>query len=313
VAAEDGLSEAGKTMKPNRARDLYLDLLAGVLTRAVVPEEFDARPPEGRIAKFGYPFIHWLLGLKGLQIVRRFDFDPNTRAMGGDWNGPPSGETMVGLRRLDNLRQCIDQIIADGIEGDFIETGVWRGGACIFMRAALEAYGEPVRQVWVADSFAGLPKPEPDRYPADAGDTHWRRTALAISLEEVKANFARYGLLDERVRFLEGWFRDTLPAAPINKLSLLRLDGDMYESTIVALQALYPKLSPGGFLIVDDYALRGCRRAIEDYRSEHRISETIIDIDGMGAYWRKTRDSRQIDTDTAGHAADSADFRSRLT
>src|SRR5262249_7945660 len=159
------------------------------------------------------------------------------------------------LKRLENLKFCVETAIRDGVPGDLIETGVWRGGACIFMRAILEAYGDKQRKVWVADSFAGLPKPNEAKYDADRGDKHHTFGDLAVPRETVEKNFEQYGLLDDQVRFLEGWFKDTLPSAPINSLAVMRLDGDMYESTIQALEALYPKLSPGGFVIIDDYFL----------------------------------------------------------
>jgi O-methyltransferase len=98
----------------------------------------------------------------------------------------------------------------------------------IFMRAVLKAYGDTHRLVWVADSFQGLPKPDPTRYPADAGDTSWQSSYFRVSLDQVKANFARYGLLDNQVRFLVGWFRDTMPTAPIEQLAVLRIDADLY-------------------------------------------------------------------------------------
>jgi O-methyltransferase len=94
-------------------------------------------------------------------------------------------------------------------------------------------------------------------------------------------------LLDDRVRFLPGWFKDTLPDAPIDRLALLRLDGDLYESTIQALEALYPRLSPGGFCIIDDYIIKACRQAVADYRAKHGVSAEIIHIDGAGVFWRK--------------------------
>ncbi len=160
--------------------------------------------------------------------------------------------------------------------GDFIETGVWRGGASIFMRAVLKAYRDTTRTVWVADSFQGLPKPDAKRYPADAGDRHWSYSELAVPLEVVKANFARYGLLDDQVRFLVGWFRDTLPPglARSGRFAVLRLDGDLYESTMDALTNLYPKLSVGGFAIIDDYgAVPACKAAVEDFRAQQGITE----------------------------------------
>ncbi len=143
--------------------------------------------------------------------------------------------------------------------------------------------------MWVADSFVGLPHPNAAVYHADAGDTHHTyRDFLAVSRSEVEENFRRYNLLDGQVRFLEGWFKDTLPKAPINRLAVLRLDGDMYESTIQTLEALYDKLSCGGFIIIDDYHLEPCKQAVTDFRSGKGISDTIIDIDGNGVFWRKS-------------------------
>ena len=85
-----------------------------------------------------------------------------------------------------------------------------------------------------------------------------------------------------------GWFRDTLPKAPIERLAVLRLDGDMYESTTLALTHLYPKLAPGGYAIVDDYqVVPGCRQAVDDFRSQHGIVEPIRQIDWAGVYWRR--------------------------
>jgi len=151
----------------------------------------------------------------------------------------------------------------------------------------LEAHGDDTRTVWVADSFRGLPPPNVVDYPADADDLHHIVTGLRVGVDAVKANFRRYGLLDDHVQFLEGWFKDTLPAAPIDRLAVMRLDGDMYESTMQALDALYPKLSPGGYCIIDDYVLKGCRRAVDEFRERHRISEPLQFIDWTGVYWRK--------------------------
>jgi O-methyltransferase len=214
------------------------------------------------------------------------DVDARTRQEGRDW--PLRAYTMIGLKRLNNLQYCIQDVIANNISGDLIETGVWRGGATIFMRAVLKAYAVTDRYVWVADSFEGLPMPDAHRYPSDAGDTYYQSRELAISLEQVKANFERFELLGEQVQFLKGWFRDTLPAAPIEKLAVLRLDGDMYEATIQALTYLYPKLSRGGYVIVDDYgAVAGCRRAVDDYRASEGIKEEIRWVDWTGIYWRR--------------------------
>jgi hypothetical protein len=166
------------------------------------------------------------------------------RAFGMDW--PAEAETMIGLARLHNLRACAADVIRRGVPGDFMETGVWRGGACIYLRAILEALGDHHRKVWAADSFQGVSPPDPAAYPEDFGDTLFTCPQLGVSLQTVKSNFLRYGFLDPRVCFLPGWFRDTLPGAPVTRLALLRLDGDLYESTIIALRSLYFKVSAGG-------------------------------------------------------------------
>jgi hypothetical protein len=210
---------------------------------------------------------------------------PKFREFGRDL--PSQAHSMIGLRRMNNLQYCIEQVLEQNIPGDLIETGVWRGGAAIFMRGVLKAYQVSDRLVWAADSFAGLPAPDPQTFPADAG---WAASAgqLAIPLETVRNNFERYNLLDGQVRFLKGWFKDTLPGAPIERLAVLRMDGDLYESTWQTLEALYPKLSPGGFVIVDDYNWPTCRQALEDYRSRQGIVEPIQEIDGWGAFWRRS-------------------------
>jgi hypothetical protein len=269
-------------------RDLYLDLLKKCLTYYLWGEStstFDPSEVRSRPRRVLISALNRFLNKRGLVVMRRFEFDPKKREEGIDW--PPLADTMIGLKRLDNLQQCLEYIIRHGVAGDVIETGVWRGGAAIFMRAVLKAHDVTDRCVWVADSFMGLPPPSPHLYHADQGDIHHSIPYLAITLETVKANFAKYGLLDEKVKFLVGWFKDTLPAAPIDSLALVRLDGDMYESTMDGLRYLYPKLSKCGFVIVDDYALPGCRTAVLDFRDKHGIDEPIQQIDSTGVYWQK--------------------------
>lgn len=209
------------------------------------------------------------------------------RDLGIDW--PAEAETMIGMQRLTSLQQCVETVLAEDIPGDLIECGVWRGGACILMRAVLAAYGDQTRSVWVADSFQGLPPADPDNYVADKGlRTQSLAGILGVPETEVRANFERYGLMDDQVRFLPGWFKDTLKDAPIDRIAVLRIDGDLYESTIQALDALYPRLSPQGFCIIDDYHdLEPCRQAVTDYRAEHGITAEIVDIDGTAVLWRK--------------------------
>jgi O-methyltransferase/8-demethyl-8-(2,3-dimethoxy-alpha-L-rhamnosyl)tetracenomycin-C 4'-O-methyltransferase len=244
-----------------RLAGMYLDLMERVLLGVVYEDP---------------PIDQWSGGV----------FNPLLRAKGRDW--PSKAHTMIGFERLRNLRELMSHAISDGVPGDFVETGAWRGGACIYMRAVLKVFGIVDRRVWVADSFAGLPMPDLARYPTqDQGDLHHTFNELAVSLETVQENFRKYDLLDDQVRFLKGWFKDTLPVAPIDRIAILRLDGDMYASTMDALQALGHKVSPGGFIIVDDFgAVVGCRNAIADYRRQRDINAPIHDIDGIGAYWR---------------------------
>lgn len=192
---------------------------------------------------------------------------------------------MVGPERLHHLRQCVETVLGSNIPGDFIETGVWRGGCCLLMREILRGYGITDRKVYVADSFCGVPEPRPHLYPVDSADRHHTFTSLRISRSEVERNFT---LPDEQVVFVEGWFRDTLPN--INaEFALLRLDGDMYESTMDALVNLYHRLSPGGFVIIDDWNLPHCRKAVWDFLRARDLRPTIIVIDEFAVYWKKYR------------------------
>jgi O-methyltransferase len=212
------------------------------------------------------------------------DVDYN-RLEGLDW--PKKAHTMIGLKRLNSLHECLDYVRTKNIDGDFIETGVWRGGASIFMKYYSDYYNMN-KKIFVSDSFEGLPKPDIDKYPQDLNDNHHTIDFLKVSLEEVKSNFKMYNVLDEKVIFLKGWFKDTLKDnTNINKLSVLRFDGDMYGSTIDVLENLYPKLIKNGVVIIDDYCLQNCVKAISDFRNNNNITSTINYIDKCGVFWYK--------------------------
>lgn len=269
------------------AVDLYLDLLARTLTR-VGFGDVERQPVEGmtraRAAIIGP--VQAALRTRRMEVVRLHHITPEARESGRVW--PREAETMVGLPRLRNLRSCIEQCLTDDVPGDILEAGVWRGGAAIYARAILAAHDVKDRTVWVADSFEGLPKPAAKWAAEDVVLHHIHNKVFAVGLDEVRRNFERYGMLDDQVRFLVGWFADTLPAAPVEQLAVLRLDGDMYGSTMDTLTPMFPKVQHGGFVIIDDYCLDPCRQAVHDYRDAHGITDPIEDIDGMGAYWRKT-------------------------
>jgi O-methyltransferase len=200
---------------------------------------------------------------------------------------PKHALTMIGRKRLDNIRSCLEQAIADDIPGDYLEAGTWRGGASLFAKAVLAANGDTDRVVWLADSFAGLP---PATLAQDAEfDYFSKQDILTAPYARVRAAFEWHGLLDDRVRFLQGWFKDTLGSDEIGDLAVLRCDGDLYESTMDTLRPLYPKLQPGGFCIVDDYGIvEACKVAVDEYRAEHGITDELVDIDGWGWFWRKS-------------------------
>jgi hypothetical protein len=271
--------------------DLYLDLTKKALLANIYDE--NSWYVLGSLRGAG-SFKEWLQSLivklawrRKLMLIRPREASPD------HWGF--FGYTMMGLPRLNNIQDCVEEVIELGIEGDFIETGVWRGGGTIFMRAILKAHGVTDRTVWVADSFEGLPAIEKKDAihaqdvmdVAGLNDGGPMQLGLAVSLERVKSNFAKFDLLDDQVRFLKGWFRDTLPTAPIKKLAVLRLDGDMYHSTMDALNALYNKVSIGGYVIVDDYnCWPHCKQAVDDFRRTHGILDEIIEVDRYGVYWK---------------------------
>ncbi|TLD68451.1 macrocin O-methyltransferase [Phragmitibacter flavus] len=265
-------------------RETYLQLMKNILLNKIygqveIRPVIGANPVNRLVAK--------AVKSAGLLLVKEIHVGPNGRDVGLDW--PATAHTMIGMKRLDNVQFCIEDVIVKGVPGDVIETGVWRGGATILMRAVLKAWGVTDRKVWVADSFEGLPAPDEEKYPADRGDRFHTFEQLKVSLEQVQANFRSYDLLDDQVKFLKGWFSETLPHAPIERLAVMRLDGDMYESTMDALVSLYPKLSVGGYVIIDDYeAVPACKQAVHDYRAKHGIEDEIITIDPQSSYWRRS-------------------------
>lgn len=306
MRANTNLERVGNDQRTD-AVALYLDMTKRSLTDSIYWDDplaiytfFRPRDSAASWKRYSAALLQRLLNRYKIRLVRPYsipwfgdysqlskDQRASIHLLGDHW--PVRAHTMIGLKRLDNIQFCVETAIKDGIPGDLIETGVWRGGACIFMRAILKAYGDTTRTVWVADSFVGLPPPNAAVYHADAGDIHHTfGDFLAVSRQEVEENFRRYNLLDGQVRFLEGWFKDTLPKAPIDRLAVLRLDGDMYESTIQTLETLYDRVSCGGFVIIDDYHLGPCKQAITDFRSGKRISDTVVDIDGKGVFWRKS-------------------------
>ncbi|HWY53242.1 MAG TPA: TylF/MycF family methyltransferase [Terriglobales bacterium] len=265
-------------------QQLYLDLLKRCLTGYLYPESSNQEVHPDQNLPAIKRRLFTFLNKHGYKIFKTVPFDAKARELGTDW--PSIGYSMVGLKRLDNLQFCVESVLNQGVPGDLLEAGVWRGGSCIFMRALLKLRRVTDRTVWVADSFHGLPAPS---HEADRDYDLSGFTALAVSQADVEAAFERFGLLDSQVKFLKGWFKDTLPSAPVAQLAVLRMDGDLYESTMDILNALYHKVSPRGLVIVDDYhVLAPCKQAVRDFRERAGIADPIQEIDGTGVFWKKS-------------------------
>jgi hypothetical protein len=280
---------SGGTTVPEEA-NLYLQLLKQCLSRSAFGERYKPlrRPNVSRSfnRRLWWSIVHPplanLLSRLGFELVRQADFDPEACRVGRYYHS--EAESMIGLTGLDNLEFCVTDCLRRGVPGDLLEAGVWRGGATVFMRAILKVWGDHHRKVWVADSFAGCPKP---RHASESKDRHWQNEFLAAPLDEVRAGFERYGLLDKQVEFLPGWFCETLSHAPIDRLAVLRIDADMYSSTLDVLNALYGKVSPGGYVVVDDYlTIAACRRAVDEFRASQGVVSPIQDVDGCRIFWK---------------------------
>ena len=191
--------------------------------------------------------------------------------------------TLLTKAQLDLIEDCVLRLEHESVPGDYIEAGVWRGGAIVMIRALVGAYGIENRQIIAADSFDGIPT---NRHfsgdPVDAWRDRW-----AASFEEVSACIRRFGLLDDRIEFVRGLFSETLPTLSDRRFALVRLDSDSYESTACSLDYLYPLLSEGGIVIVDDWHLPGCRRAVIEFRARHEIPGSIS-LHAGNAVWTKS-------------------------
>ena len=263
----------------------YLDLMKQTLTHSLWDETtqpLDSRRTpvmwKQRLVKLAQAFFQPF----GLRLVWNKPVDKEAKAFGETW--PEFSHTMVGMERLNALQSAAETIFQRNIPGDFIECGVWRGGASIFLRAVMDEYNQTERTLFVADSFSGLPKSE---IAVDSPLMLHKIDYLAVSLEEVQDNFKRYGLLS-RVQFLKGFFEQQ-SFSEVKQLSLLRLDGDLYSSTMTCLEKLYDKVSPGGFVIIDDYsAITACKQAVDEFRQARGITAPLVFTDLCEAYWIKS-------------------------
>jgi cephalosporin hydroxylase len=188
----------------------------------------------------------------------------------------------MGKVRLEHLEQCLDVVREEQIGGDLVECQTGRGGGAIFMRGYLDAYEAPHGTVWVADEFraSAPPKKEPT---LDSDEL----AGLQADLNLVRDGFERFDLFDDRVKFLQGPL-DSVGRAPITEIALLRLGHGIGEDARAVLEQLYPKLAPGGFVIVDDYQDNACEKAVDGFRSEYGITDKLEKVDWTCVTWRKS-------------------------
>jgi O-methyltransferase len=248
----------------------YISSLIGVLTRTFFKDEQNPK---------------WER-LRAIHDLNPSYFSMNPQRYTGSECWPLEADTMVGVHRMVNVYESLKEVTMKNIPGDFVETGVWKGGACILANAVIHEFNEQTnRKVYVFDSFEGLPAPYMEE---DAGDNHHTIACLAINLESVKNNFSKYGLLTDNVEFRKGFFSETMKhVSDIEKIAVLRLDGDMYSSTIEVLEALYDKVQEGGIIIVDDWTLPGAKNAVHDFLREKNSSPEFVTIDNYSVFWRK--------------------------
>jgi O-methyltransferase len=209
--------------------------------------------------------------------------------------------TMITYDGLCSLFHQIKYCEENGIEGDYVEAGTWNGGGIGFMALANQRFSPNRRVIHAFDSFQGIPEPT-HRDPKS-----WFEDDLGLKAEDCKGRlrsvnkviapresleqlmFKDLNFPVEYLKIYEGWFQDTVPAAAknIEKIALLRLDGDLYESTRVCLEHLFPRVVHGGFVIIDDWCLSGAREAVEEFLKKNNLRPFIHFVDGTVRYFVK--------------------------
>jgi O-methyltransferase len=191
------------------------------------------------------------------------------------------GYTMTSSRRGRALHRLARQLDADGVEGAFVDCGVWNGGSTILLSNA-----SPGREVWAFDSFEGLPEADPEVDGEESRD--WTGECLGAE-DKLREGFSRYAS-PERLHVVKGWFQDTFPTArdEVGPVALLHVDGDWYESVLLTLRTFYDRIPSGGYIVLDDYGhWIGAERATDEFRREVGDSTPMVAVDYAGRYWRK--------------------------
>ncbi|XWV24486.1 macrocin o-methyltransferase [Tupanvirus deep ocean] len=197
----------------------------------------------------------------------------------------PNVYSMCDTNKINQTKYLLENIIKNGIAGAIVETGVWKGGMGMWMKCIIK-YHNDSRDIWLFDTFSYFPN---SQYPTDAG-IHNITNILFENMptpEDVKYNFKKMGLLDDKIHIVPGKFNNTLPFVDPGEIAILRLDSDYYDSTLYVLELYYWKITSGGCVIVDDYnnIHVGCKKAIDDFRSKYNITNPIYDVHNESIYW----------------------------
>lgn len=197
--------------------------------------------------------------------------------------------TMTGLERMYGLYKAVEYVARSQIPGSIVECGVWKGGSSMVAALSLLAFGDSSRDMYLYDTFEGMPAPGPDDIQYDnlsAAERAARQniadwsTIANAGVDEVAANLARTHYPASRLHYVKGMVEQTLPGTLPDRIALLRLDTDWYESTRHEMQHLFPRLSPGGVLLIDDYGhWKGSKKAVDEYLAEHNIPLLLNRID----------------------------------
>ena len=229
----------------------------------------------------------------GYRIVRLRDRDGIAYDMGEGFREiyeKTWHETQTGVSNMYALYAAVHYVVKYGIPGDIVECGLWKGGSAMVAALALLVQGQVTRNLWLYDTYTGMPEPGDQDVEAfdglrasvvwkqrqEGGVSQWNNAPL----EEVRANLYSTGYPTEKILFIKGRVEDTIPDSIPDKISILRLDTDLYQSTYHELNHLFPRLSEGGVIILDDYGWwKGAREAADRYFEENNIRIFLHRID----------------------------------
>ncbi|MDA3851229.1 MAG: class I SAM-dependent methyltransferase [Spirochaetaceae bacterium] len=195
-----------------------------------------------------------------------------------------SGFTMISVERAYSIYQSILYLINNKIHGDFVECGVWRGGASMLAAMIYQKKIKDLPELWLYDTFSGMTEPGEEDIIAVSGEAVSKRSPQgwwAVSMEEVQQNLLSTGYPKDKLHFIKGDVSDTLKSSKPKEISLLRLDTDWYESTRQEMEILYPLLNTKGILLLDDYGhFKGARKAVDQYFKGQNLLLQRVDYTG---------------------------------